>query len=102
MDKLKLFPILMAEPIQEYNKTKSNLYIFNSSSNRGYMLDGFAANLCHRFDGTKSLESIILEFEREMGLKTNFYKEEIDSLLQDLQVNSLIEFLNFPKLSKEN
>ncbi|MDD4973890.1 MAG: PqqD family protein [Bacteriovorax sp.] len=101
MDQLKLFPVLTAEPIQEYSKNKPNYYIFNSRSNRGYMLDGFAANLCQRFDGAKSLEVIIQEFENEMDLRKDSYKKEIDTLLQDLHDNSLIEFLNSPKPTKE-
>lgn len=99
MDKLKLFPLLIADPIQDYNKNKSSFYIFNSRSNRGYSIDGLAANLCQRFDGTKNLESIISEFEKEMAIEKNYYQNEIESLLQDLQNNSLIEFLDLPKTS---
>jgi len=101
LDKLKLFPILTAEPIQEYNNSKSNLYIYSRNNNRGYSLDGFAANLCHRFDGTKNLESIIRDFEAELQIEKNYYQEEIETLLHDLQNNSLIDFLEQPKtLSK--
>lgn len=100
MDNLKLFPLLTAEAIQEYNKTKNNLYLYSSRNNRGYSLDGFAANLCHRFDGTRTLEVIIHDFEEELALEKNYYQEEINTLLQDLQNNSLIEFLDQPKTSK--
>jgi hypothetical protein len=101
MDKLKIFPILLADPIQDYNKNKSHFYIFNSKNNRGYKLDGFAANLCHRFNGIKSLEQIIKEFEVEMDLQSNYFNEEIDVLLTDLQNNSLLEFHNTPQTLKE-
>jgi hypothetical protein len=101
MDKLKLYPILLADPIQDYNKNKSYFYIFNSQNNRGYKLDGFAANLCHRFNGIKSLEQVIKEFEIDMDLKSNYFNEEIDVLLTDLQKNSLIEFHNSPQTLKE-
>jgi hypothetical protein len=97
MDKLKLFPLLTAEPIQEYNKNKSSFYVFNKLNNRGYALDGFAANLCQRFDGTKSLELIITDFEKELEIEKNYYQNEIETLLQDLQLNSLVEFLELPK-----
>lgn len=102
MDKLKLYPILLADPIQEYNKSKSVFYLFNTASNRGYKLDGFAANLCHRFNGNKSLEEVIKEFESEMNLQSNYFLEEIDVLLTDLQNNSLIEFRDSPQTSKES
>jgi hypothetical protein len=102
MDKLKLFPILLAEPIQGYDKNKSHFYIFNSKNNRGYKLDGFAANLCQRFNGIKSLEEIIKEFEVEMDLQSNYFTEEIDVLLTDLQNNSLLEFHNSPQSLKES
>jgi len=101
MDKLKLFPLLTADPIQDYNKNKSNFYIFSSRNNRGYSLDGIAANLCHRFDGSKNLETIIREVELENSLQENFYQSEIESLIQDLQNNSLIEFLESPKTKAE-
>lgn len=100
MDKLKLFPLLTAEPIQEYNKSKTHLYLYSSRNNRGYSLDGFAANLCHRFDGTKNLETIIQDFETDMSLEKNYYQDEIVSLLLDLQNNSLVDFLEQPKSSK--
>ena len=102
MDKLKLFPMLLADPIQDFNKNKSNFYIFNSKNNRGYKLDGFAANLCHRFNGLKALEQIIKEFETEMNLESNYFNEEIDILLTDLKNNSLIEFHDTPQTLKES
>lgn len=101
MDKLKLFPMLLAEPIQDFNKSKSQFYIFNSQNNRGYKLDGFAANLCYRFDGKKSLEEIIKELESEMNLQENYFLKEISALLTDLQNNSLVEFHNSPQAIKE-
>lgn len=101
MDKLNLFPKLLAEPIQDFNKSKSLYYIFNSQNNRGYKLDGFAANLCTRFDGLKSLQQIIKEFESEMNLKENYFQKEIGDLLIDLQNNSLIEFYNSPYVAKD-
>jgi hypothetical protein len=102
MDKLKLFPKLLADPIQEYNKSKTHLYIFNSKNNRGYKLDGLAANLCFRFDGKKSLEQVIKEFEVEMELQPNSFSSDIESLLVDLQNNSLLEYLELPQLLKES
>lgn len=99
MEHLKQYPLLTAEPIQEYNKSKSNLYLYSSRNNRGYSLDGLAANLCHRFDGTKNLETIIRDFEKEMEIEANFYQEEIASLILDLQNNSLVDFLDHPKTS---
>lgn len=102
MDNLKLFPVLLADPIQEYNKNKSSFYIFNSKNNRGYKLEGFAANLCHRFNGVKTLEQIIKEFENEMNLKANYFNEEIEVLITDLHKNSLIEFHNSPQALKES
>lgn len=101
MDKSKLYPVLLAEPIQDYDQNKSFLYIFNSRNNRGYKLDGFAANLCYRFDGIKSLEQVIKEFETDMELQSDYFKEEIDVLLADLQNNSLIEFHQAPQILKE-
>lgn len=101
MDKLKLYPILLADRIQEYSESKSVFYIFNSKNNRGYKLDGFAANLCNRFNGAKSLEQIIKEFEGEMKLSPNYFDQEISSLLNDLQTNSLIEFRDLPQTSLE-
>lgn len=102
MDKLKLYPILLADPIQEYNKSKSTFYIFSSKNNRGYQLDGYAANLCHRFNGLKSLEEIVQEFEKEMDLGTGYFKDEINVLLHDLQSNALIEFHSSPQILKPN
>lgn len=101
MDKLKLFPILLADPIQDYNKNKSHFYIFNSKNNRGFKLDGFAANLCHRFDGKKSLEEIIKDFEVEMNLESDYFSQEIAVLISDLQNNSLVEFHSTPLILKE-
>ncbi len=101
MNKLKLFPLLTADPIQDYNKNKSQLYIFSSRTNRGYSLDGIAANICHRFDGTKNLETVIREVERENSLEENYYQKEIEALLLDLQNNSLIEFLELPRTKGE-
>lgn len=102
MDKLLLFPILLADPIQDYDKNKSHYYIFNSQNNRGFKVDGFAANLCQRFNGKKSLELIIKEFETDMNLETNYFNDEIDVLLTDLQNNSLIEFHSSPLTLQES
>lgn len=100
MENLKLYPILLADPIQDYNKNKSHFYIFNSKNNRGFKLDGFAANLCHRFDGKKSLEEIIKDFEKEMNLNSDYFSDEIEVLINDLQNNSLVQFHASPLILK--
>ena len=92
MENLKLFPLLLADPILEYDGNRPNFYIFNSANNRGYKLDGYAANLCHRFNGSKSLEEVIREFESEMNIEKNYFNAEISALIADLKNNSLIEF----------
>jgi hypothetical protein len=101
MENLKLFPLLLADPILEYDNQRSNFYIFNSANNRGYKLDGYAANLCQRFDGSKSLEEIIREFESEMNLQSNYFNDEITVLINDLKNNSLIEFHQSAQVAKD-
>ncbi|MBC7428446.1 MAG: hypothetical protein H7336_07540 [Bacteriovorax sp.] len=91
MKKSHLFPKISAQ-IFNSPSTIDEFYLFNTSSNKGFAIDGFAADLCKKFIGEATLAETVRSLEIESKLKEGEYEEEIDNLILELERNSLIEF----------
>ena len=86
-----LYPKISAQ-IFPSNTSKDEFFLFNSSTNRGFAIDGFAALLCKRFTGDRKLSEIIIEVEKEQNLSSGLFNNEIESLLTEMESNKLIVF----------
>lgn len=89
--KNNFYPQITAQILHNKND-EEKFYLFNTSTNMGYSIDGLAAQLCRKFNGDKTLTNILAEFEIELGLEKDEYKDEINTLLEDLEKNKLIAF----------
>ncbi len=77
---------------------KEEYFLFNTASNKGFALDGFAALLCRKFTGEHDLNHIIKEFEEEQKLEKDEFKEEIEHLLSELEKHRLIDYFSTSQL----
>lgn len=92
MKQAQLFPKISAQVLNSPNN-KDEYFLFNASTNKGFSIDGLAADLCKKFNGEMTLEQTIKTFEIEQQLKMGEFESEIDSLIQDLEKNCLLVFL---------
>ncbi len=91
MKYFNLYPIISAQTFPS-NTGKNEFFLFNSSTNRGFSLDGIAAHICKKFDGEKKLSEIIQEVELEHKLESGIFNDQIIALLSDMEKNKLISF----------
>lgn len=97
-DRLKLYPRITAEILgKKKTEGSASCFLFNSQTNRGYAVEGLAAILCKNFDGTKTLESLVQELEKDYELEPNTFTSEIKTLIKDLEENGLIELMSSPR-----
>lgn len=97
-DKTKMYPRITAEILgKKKTEGSANCFLFNSQTNRGYAVEGLAAILCKNFDGTKTLENLVQDLEKEYALEPNAFSNEIKGLIKDLEDNGLIELMSSPK-----
>lgn len=97
MNNAKLYPKITAQVFNSPNN-KDEYFLFNTATNRGFAVDGYAAILCKKFNGEKTLEEIVKNFESEQKLESGEFSEEISTLLSDLEKNRLITFHNEAQL----
>lgn len=91
MVQIKLYPKLLAQ-FFESEKNREEFFLFNTATNKGFAVDGYAALLCKKFTGAQTLEVIIAEFELENQITKDTYSSEIESLIADLERYKLIAF----------
>lgn len=92
------YPKLEAQ-IFPSNTSREELFLFNSSTNRGFSLDGVAADICKKFTGDKKLSDIVSEVESERKLVSGLFNKEIDDLLNELENFKLVSFHEDPQSS---
>lgn len=88
-----LFPKISAQIFKSPNNTEE-FFLFNTTTNKGFAIDGFAAVLCKKLTGDRTLNEVIAEFEIEQKLAKDEYKTEISDLLTELEKNRLLVFHN--------
>lgn len=93
MKQHELFPKISAQIFKSPNNPEE-FFLFNTSTNKGFAIDGFAAILCKKFTGDRTLKEVITEFETEQKLDKNEYQTEISDLLAELEKNRLLVFHN--------
>ena len=93
MKQHELFPKISAQIFKSPNN-QEEFFLFNTSTNKGFAIDGFAAVLCKKFTGDRTLSEVIAEFEAEQKLEKNEYETEITELLAELEKNRLLVFHN--------
>ena len=91
MKKKKLFPKISAQVFNSPHNIEE-FFLFNTSTNKGFAIDGMPAILCKKFTGESSLESIIEEFESEQEIEHGDYDTDIEDLLVELEKHNLIAF----------
>lgn len=91
MKQKDLYPKISAQ-IFPSNTNKDEFFLFNSSTNRGFSIDGLAAIFCKKFTGEKKLSELVLEFEKEQNIKSGLFNTEIENLINELENNKLITF----------
>lgn len=98
MSKMGTYPLIKAEILGK-NKTEdqASFFLFNSETNRGYSVDGLAALLCKRFDGTKTLQELVAELEADYELEPHKFDKDVSMLIQDLENNGLVTLSLTPK-----
>ena len=101
MKQSHLFPKISAETFSSPNN-RDEFYLFNTSTNKGFSIDGFAAVLCRHFNGEKNLVDAIRSFEILSKLEVGEFDDEIENLIQDLQDNSLLVFLDEAQIPAED
>ena len=82
----QLYPKISAQILNSPNN-KDEYFLFNPSTNKGFSVDGLAADLCKKFNGEMTLDQTIKTFEVEQQLKAGEFNSEIDNLIQDLEKN---------------
>jgi hypothetical protein len=97
MERSQSYPILTSVKLNKSNSETFTDFLFNPNTNKGFSVEGLAALFCRNLDGKKSLERLIIDFENEHSLESGKFKNEIYSLITDLEKNNLIEFLESPK-----
>ena len=91
MNQFELFPKISAQ-IFKSSDTSEEFFLFNTTTNKGFAIDGLAAALCKKLIGVRTLSEVVKEFETEQNLKKDEYKTEINNLLIDLEKNRLLIF----------
>jgi hypothetical protein len=90
MDISNSYVQLKAEILSANNKNPNEIFLFNSSTNRGFMVDGIAAVLCKRMSGEKKINELISDFEKEYEVECNKFANDISQFLKNLVENDLI------------
>ncbi len=93
MKQADLFPKISAQIYKSPNSTEE-FFLFNTATNKGFAVDGFAAILCKKFTGENKLSEIVAAFETEHKLSKGEFESEISELLADLEKNRLLTFFN--------
>ncbi len=92
------YPKLEAQ-IFPSNTSREELFLFNSNTNRGFSLDGVAADICKKFTGDRKLSEIVTEVEMERKIESGLFNKEIDDLLNELENFKLVSFHENPQSS---
>lgn len=92
MNYLNQYPVVIAEFLSKSDRPDGKVYLFNKCTNKGFQLDNLAALLVQKFNGKRSLRELISELEFEVQADQGMYDNEIESLIEDLLKNELIEF----------
>ena len=89
---MELYPFVNAENMISRNSGgEQGLYfLFNTTTNRGFAVDGLAALFCKELNGKKKLKDIINDFEQVYELESGKFEKEIATLMKDLQENGLL------------
>lgn len=93
MKHASLFPKISAQVYTSPNSSEE-YFLFNTATNKGFAIDGFAAILCKKFTGEKKLVDVIAAFEAEQQLAKGEFETEINDLLVELEKNRLLTFFN--------
>lgn len=101
MKQAELYPKISAQIYNSPNSTEE-FFLFNTSTNKGFTIDGFAAILCRKFTGDKKLSEIIATFETEQKLTKGEFESEIEELLTDLEKNRLVTFFDAAQPPQKN
>jgi hypothetical protein len=101
MNRDDLFPKISAQVFTSPNNI-DEYFLFNSTTNKGFAIDGYAAILCKKFTGEHKLSEVIATFESEQNLENGEYNSEINELISDLEKNRLLVFLNEAQLPITN
>ncbi len=90
MDISSNYILLKAELLSTDNKNPNEVFLFNSSTNRGFLVEGIAAQLCKKMDGKKTFDELIKEFESEHNTSVKKFEKDIEKFVSDLIQNDLI------------
>lgn len=90
MDISNSYVQLKAEILLANNKNPHEIFLFNSSTNRGFMVDGIAAVLCKRMSGEKKINELLRDFETEYKVECEKFSNDISVFLKSLVDNDLI------------
>ncbi len=102
MNYLESYILLKAEILKSGKGSNPSFHMFNQETNRGFSVDGLASVLVMKFDGKRRLSELLVELETEEGLAPGEWRDEIQKLIDELQVHSLVEVSNSPFLPKIN
>ncbi len=91
MKQNELFPKISAQIFNSPNNVEE-YFLFNTNTNKGFSIDGFAALLCKKFTGEYSLAQSVLEFEKEQNLASGEFESDIEWLIIELERHNLITF----------
>jgi hypothetical protein len=97
MKQSDLFPKISAQFFNSPNN-REEFFLFNTATNKGFAIDGFAAILCKKFTGEHKLSEVISSFEAEQKIQNGEYEDEITNLIADLEKNRLLIFFEEPQL----
>ena len=87
---------LKAELLNAGKMNPHEIFLFNSTTNRGFMVDGIASYFCKKMDGQKKFSEIITEFESEYKISSSKFEKDIAIFTDDLIKNDLIVISDEP------
>ncbi len=84
------FVQLKAELLNTGKMNPHEIFLFNSTTNRGFMVEGIASYFCKKMDGQKRFSEIISDFENEYQVSISKYEKDVAIFTDDLIKNDLI------------
>jgi hypothetical protein len=88
-------PFLTADIIKT-SPDKREIHIYSHESDTGFEVEGYAAILCSRFIGDKSMEQLIGDMVAEFQLPENEFSADAISFASELESLNLIRWLDYP------